>query len=681
MSALRKSHNLGNTNLIFVLILASIGGVGYYAWSMLQSAIEPEEVLNFQFSEAKRELFTHSIRETGDIESAQNEEIKCEVRSPGGVEIISVVDEGVVVQEGDLLVELDTSTLEDQQQAQQVLVNGAESTKTSASAALRQAEISKQEYTDGTFKTNEQVEESNILIAKQQLSQAQDKSAFSERLAAKGFVTQQQLSGDRFAVQRAQLDLALYETRLKTLREITREKMLVGFDADIETRKAALEAATKNYDEELKKLEEINDMIKKCTIMAPKAGTVVHANYQYGDQSFTVEPGETVRERQTIIRLPDLDQLQVKTPIAEGKIASVREGLPVKIKVGALEDREFEGTVTSINRYAERQHWSQKVKRFATFIKIEGDSEGARVGLSADVEITVSQQPDKLQIPVQCLHEDNGQQFVLVRVPYDANNPLHNEAYGRKLGEEGEEFSVEARMIEYEASNDKVLVVTDDSGIKKGDQVVQNPRDNSDFLRNLVSHHRARVAMKRFSPDKNEYGRLTKADIERMNLELGYEGISNMGSADSNEDSAIDIQELTAFITKTQDLLIPLEDQSVIEANGQQAPETKEEKEARYKKQAEEGATKVLDNLDKNDDDVIDADELTKAGGFAEFLKLGDTNKDGSISKDELIAGGIKKAKDDEAKAAAGDKKSAGGGGRPGGGRPGGGRPGGGGAK
>ena len=254
MPALRKSKTLGNTNLIFVLILGSIGGVGYYAWSMLQSAIEPEEVLNFQFSEAKRELFTHTIRETGDIESAQNEEIKCEVRSPGGVEIISVVDEGVVVKEGDLLVELDTSTLEDQQQAQQVVVNGAESTKTSTSAALRQAEISKQEYTDGTFKTNEQTIESNILIAKQNLSQAQDQAAFSERLAAKGFVTQQQLSADRFAVQRSQLDLALQETQLKTLREITREKMLVGFDADIETRKAALEAATKNYDEELKNI-------------------------------------------------------------------------------------------------------------------------------------------------------------------------------------------------------------------------------------------------------------------------------------------------------------------------------------------------------------------------------------------------------------------------------------------
>ena len=114
--------------------------------------------------------------------------------------------------------------------------------------------------------------------------------------------------------------------------------MLVGFDADIETRKAALEAATKNYDEELKKLEEINEMLKKCTIVAPKAGTVVHANYQYGDQSFTVEPGATVRERQPLSASLTWDQLQVKTPIAEGKsLVSVKACC--ENQVGALEDR------------------------------------------------------------------------------------------------------------------------------------------------------------------------------------------------------------------------------------------------------------------------------------------------------------------------------------------------------
>ncbi len=651
----------GNTNVIFVVILAAIGGVGWYAWNMLQGVIEPEIVYSFQFSEAKRELYTHSINETGDIESAQNEEVKCEVRAPGGIEIIYVVEEGIVVEEGDLLVELDTSTLEDEKQAQQVVVNRAESTRTSAAAALRQAEISKQEYTQGTFKTNEQTIESNILIAKQNFSAAQDLATFSERLAARGFLTQQQLSAKRFAVQRASLELALRETELRTLREITKEKMTVGFDADIETCKATLEAENKNYDEELKKLEEINDMISKCKIFAPKAGTVVHANYQYGDQSFTVELGATVRERQAIIRLPDLAQLQVKAPIAEGKIAAVREGLPVKIKVGALEDREFSGVVTSINRYAERQHWSDKVKRFATFIKIEGDSEGVRVGLSADVEITVSQEPDRLQIPVQCLHEDSEQSFVLVRVPYDASNPLHSETLGKMHGDEGEEFSIEARMIEYEGSNEKTLVVSDDSDIEKGDQIVQNPREYPEFLRALVSHHRARAAMKRFSANNDEYGSLSKEDVDKMNVTLGYEGISNVTTTDLNKDGRIDVDELATFISKTQDTLVPLKDQATVGGAGEKAAETEEEKTARYKKQAEEGATKMLERMDKNKDDVIDSDELAVAGEFGKRLKASDTNKDGQLSKDELVAAGIKMAKAQEAGGAPGGRGPGGG--------------------
>ena len=666
---MKRSKHLrhrGNTNLVFAIILLAIGGVGYYAWNMLQTAIEPEIVYNFRFSEAKREVFTHEINESGDIESAQNEEIKCEVRSAGGVEIIYVIDEGVLVEEGDLLVELDTSTLEDQQQAQQVVVNRAESTKTSAKAGLAQAEIALLEYTEGVFKTNEQTIESNILIAKQNLSQAQDQANFSERLAAKGFVTQQQLSADRFAVKRTSLELALRETELKTLREITREKMLVGFKADIETRKAALEAENKNHAEEVKKLEEINDMIDKCKIHAPKAGTVVHANYQYGDQSFTVEPGASVRERQTIIRLPDLEQLQVKAPIAEGKIASVREGMPVTIKVGALEDREFKGEVTSINRYAERQHWSDKVKRFATFIKIDGGGDGVRVGLSADVKITVSREPDKLQIPVQCLHEDSDQRYVLVRVPYVADERLHAEDLGMMHGDEGDEFSIEARMIEYESSNEKTLAVSDDSGLKKGDQIVQNPREYPELLRRLVSHHRARTAMARYSAAHDEFGSLSKDDVDLMNDELGYEGISNITTVDLNQDSSIDVDELATFIAKTQDMLIPLEDQSTVEAAQEKQPESKEEKEARIKKQAEENAKKLLDANDKDGDEALTAEELKPLGGFGTAIMGSDKNKDGKVDKAELIEGSIKFIKSSEAKAAAGG--AGGPGGKPGGG-------------
>ena len=651
---LEKTSRLrGNSTVftLFAIIAVGVTTLGWYGYNLVQASIDPDIVYNFQFSEAEVGLFKHTINETGDIEAAENVEVKCEVRSSGGVEIISVVDEGEVVSKGDLLVELDTSTLEDQKQAQNIIVNRALSTKTSADAALRQATITKKEYLEGTFIQNEATIEANILIAKQNLANNQDTAAFSERLAAKGFVTKQQLASDRFAVKRTELELSLTETELKTLREITREKNLVGFDADIETRKATLEAENKNYDEELKKLEEINDMISKCTIVAPQDGTVVHANY--GDdrgQQFTVEPGASVRERQTIIYLPDLERLQVKTPIAEGKIASVREGLPVKIRVGALEDRVFTGKIISINRYAERQHWSNKVKRFATFIEINGDSEGARVGLSADVEITVNQQPDRLQIPVQCLHEDNDQRFVLVRVPYDANNSLHSEQLGKKHGEEEKPFSIEARVIEYEASNDKMLVLQGGGEVSKGDQIVQNPREYPEFLRHLVSNHRARVAMERFSPNNDEAGELTQKDIAEMNEILGYEGISNFASVDQDGNEAISTTELTAFITKTQDLLVPLEDTSEVAAAGSQAeaPEqSEEEKDAGYRKQAEGVLANFWPSMDKNGDDKVDSEELAALGDRAANVKKHDKNKDGEISKEEAIEGfaeGIKKA-------------------------------------
>ena len=125
---LEKTSRLrGNSTVftLFAIIAVGVTTLGWYGYNLVQASIDPDIVYNFQFSEAEVGLFKHTINETGDIEAAENVEVKCEVRSSGGVEIISVVDEGEVVSKGDLLVELDTSTLEDQKQAQNIIVNRA----------------------------------------------------------------------------------------------------------------------------------------------------------------------------------------------------------------------------------------------------------------------------------------------------------------------------------------------------------------------------------------------------------------------------------------------------------------------------------------------------------------------------------------------------------------------------
>ena len=649
----------GNATIILVVIACLVVALGYYAYASMKSAFSQDKLASFQFREVENGLFKHTVIESGVIESSQNIDIICNVRSrAGGVQIIWVIDEGTQVQKGDKLVELDTTTLEDSLQQQQLIMNRANSTKISAAAAVRRAEIARQEYLEGTFKQNEQVIESNILIAKQNLSTALDKAAFSERLAAKGFVTQQQLQADRFAVKRANLDMSLKENELRTLREITKQKMLVGFDADIETATASMLAEEKNYIEEEKQLTEIKQQIENCMVYAPDDGQVVYANQQSsrGGSEFIVEAGATVRERQSIIKLPDPEQMQVKARVNEGRIAFIRKGQRVDVTVGALEGQVLQGVVSKVNKYPEATSWfNSEVKEFATYIKILNPPEAIRTGLTAEVEMLVNTMANQTMIPVQTLHEDQEQAFCLIKRTYDPKNPLHIKELGGRHGDQGAEFSVEIVLVEYAASNNKFLAIT--SGLKAGDMVVMNPRSEEHILDRLVTNYRARKAMDEFDKDKNRT--LSQDEVQVMNGRLGFDGITSFKNVDEDSNGQIDVAELGVLIKQTQESLeikvikeIPLEED---------AEEEDEDPLAEFKEQAETMVGRMWPRIDANGDGKLDAEEISSSRDPAS-MKKADTDKDGEISKEEFITSMAKRMK-------ANAESGGGGGGFGGGGR------------
>ena len=653
----------GNATIILVVIACLVVALGYYAYASMKSAFSQDKLASFQFREVENGLFKHTVIESGVIESSQNIDIICNVRSrAGGVQIIWVIDEGTQVQKGDKLVELDTTTLEDSLQQQQLIMNRANSTKISAAAAVRRAEIARQEYLEGTFKQNEQVIESNILIAKQNLSTALDKAAFSERLAAKGFVTQQQLQADRFAVKRANLDMSLKENELRTLREITKQKMLVGFDADIETATASMLAEEKNYIEEEKQLTEIKQQIENCMVYAPDDGQVVYANQQSsrGGSEFIVEAGATVRERQSIIKLPDPEQMQVKARVNEGRIAFIRKGQRVDVTVGALEGQVLQGVVSKVNKYPEATSWfNSEVKEFATYIKILNPPEAIRTGLTAEVEMLVNTMANQTMIPVQTLHEDQEQAFCLIKRTYDPKNPLHIKELGGRHGDQGAEFSVEIVLVEYAASNNKFLAIT--SGLKAGDMVVMNPRSEEDILDRLVTNYRARKAMDEFDKDKNRT--LSQDEVQVMNGRLGFDGITSFKNVDEDSNGQIDVDELGVLIKQTQESLeikvikeIPIEED---------AEEEDEDPLAEFKEQAETMVGRMWPRIDANGDGKLDAEEISSSRD-PESMKKADTDKDGEISKEEFITSMAKRMK---ANAESGGGSGGGGGGFGGGGR------------
>jgi multidrug resistance efflux pump len=627
----------GNSTIILLVIGCLVVALGYFAYATMRTAFTQDKLASFQLREVESGLFKHTVIESGVIESSQNIDIICNVRSKGGgVQIIWVIDEGTQVEKGDKLVELDTTTLEDSLQQQQLIMNRADSTKISAAADVRQAEIARQEYLEGTFKQNVQLIESNILIAKQNLSTSLDKVAFSERLAAKGFVTQQQLQADRFAVKRANLDMSLKENELLTLREITQQKMLVGFDADIETAKASMIAEEKNYIEENKQLDEIKQQIENCLIYAPDAGQVVYSNQQSsrGGAEFIVEAGATVRERQSIIKLPDPEQMQVKAKVNEGRIAFIKKGQLVDIVVGALEGQTLQGIVSKVNKYPEATSWfNSEVKEFATYIKILDPPEAIRTGLTAEVEVLVNTMVDQMMIPVQTLHEDNEQAFCLIKNTYDPTNPLHGEEFGGKHGDLGEEFSVEVVQIEYTASNNKFLAVA--SGLEANDMVVMNPRGEEEILNRLVTNYRARTAMALFDTDNN--GTLSQTEVQAMNGRLRFEGITSFTGVDKDGDDRINVVELGIVIERTQELLeIPVEKEIPVEEVTADTEEEDEDALAPFKEQAEAMAARFWPRIDTNGDDKLDKAEIDASRDPAS-IRQSDIDKDGEISKAEFI--------------------------------------------
>ena len=447
--------------LLLCLILVGIaGGVGYKFFYGSSLRVAPGDLIT---EVATTGPFDHIVLEQGEIESSSNQVVLCEVKargsSQGGVAILWVIDEGARVKKGDKLVELDSSELELREKEQRISVITAEARLATAIAQLQQAKISRQEYLEGVYKTEEKTIMSERAIAEQDLRKAKLAIQSSERLVAKGLYKSLQLEADRFAVANAQNKLDVADGKLSVLQNLTKAKMLVQYDSDIEAAEASRSAAESELMEERSELAEIQQQIEKCVILAPADGVVVHANRyssRGGSAEFVVEAGANVRERQEIIRLPDPSLMQVNCKINESRITLIREGMPAKIAVDAIPGLKLMGRVKKVNRYAEpSSFFSSSIKEYATLVEIIDPPENIRTGMTAEVQIFVEQVADALQIPIQGLYEHGDQMFTLVQ-----RGPDEFETAEVKIG----------------ATNDSMANITE--GLKENDRVVLNLRDH-----------------------------------------------------------------------------------------------------------------------------------------------------------------------------------------------------------
>lgn len=450
-------NGMSNIALISAVIVTMIlAGVAYYTFVPQKRGLAIDPILKVVESQD----FEAIVLEQGEVRSSENREYNCEVKSRyGGTSVKELlVSEGDFVAEGQAMVSLDSSMLEEAGQKQVIAVRNAEKRVQTALSNLEAAKIAKQEYLLGLYEQDKRQFENDIFLAEEEYRQTEEIARFSERLAAKSYITDLELEAAKFAVERARNKLELAKIQLEVLENQTKKRQTIKFDSDIAALTTELENEREILKTEQTQLDEIQDQILKCVIRVRpgEEGEVVFANVfsSRGNSEWVMEEGAKVREGQTLIKLPNKTKMEVYAKVNESQIKAVQKGQAVDVKVDALQsDEPLRGVVKQVNNYPEPESWSSGgIKRFGVTVEILNPQPGLRSGMNASVSVQTMFQADAIQIPVQALAEREGVYFCFVK-------------------RENGFVPVE---VEVKATNAKTAWIA--SGLEPGEEVVMAPR-------------------------------------------------------------------------------------------------------------------------------------------------------------------------------------------------------------
>ncbi len=400
---------------------------------------------------------------TGRVSAAQSTEIRCTLErlavagqraSAGGgaSTILSLVPEGAIVQQGDLLCEMDASAYEELATNQQIAVDQARTNRLQAALDLEVAQIALQAYREGEKVQVETAYMGQIALAKADLTRQDDRIVWLQRMVEKGYVSLAQLASERLAHERLGISLRKSEVTLENYRRFTAPKELVMLQSHIIGAQATLGFQTIRLNREEERLAHYKKMVERCTIRAPHSGYVVYANRS--GRSPQVYEGAPVRERMPLFTLPDQSQLEVEVLLHETVIERVRPGMAVAIRLEALPNLNLTGVLSSISPVplSDRNPESgNDATYFLGHIHLDITPPKIRPGMTALVTISTGLRQGILAVPTKAVTVEHDQEVCYV----------------------DHQKSVERRIVKVALASRDMLEVID--GLGEGEAVFLDP--------------------------------------------------------------------------------------------------------------------------------------------------------------------------------------------------------------
>lgn len=136
----------------------------------------------------------------------------------------------------------------------------------------------------------------------------------------------------------------------------------------------------------------------------------------YGSGGF-LEEGVMVRQRQELIRLPDVSKMLVEIKVHESRVAQVRPGMEAYIRIENIPNRRFRGKVRRVAPLPDSQMtWlNPNLKVFPTDVLIEEELPLLKPGVSARAEVVITNLSQVLSVPIQTVARWRGENVCFVK--------------------------------------------------------------------------------------------------------------------------------------------------------------------------------------------------------------------------------------------------------------------------
>lgn len=376
-------------------LLALAGGVAlvliFVLWNFGSTS---EEVAS---GEVQKGEFIVSIKAKGELKAKNSQSVTVPRSSSFNIQIVRLAPEGSLVKAGDFLVQFDPTQaqqkLDEKQNALKNALAELESQKASIASNMAQIE------------SNLQTERYSHEQAKLRFEQMQYEAEAKRR--------EQEIN-----LRKAELSLKQAEEKITAQKKIDAANLNKA-QLQVERAKLELGEAQREFD--------------SLTLTAPIDGLVVYKEIWGPSGAAKVKVGDTPWRGQEVIEIPDLSVMQVKASINEVEVSKVAKGQQVLIKLDALPEPTFHGTVAQIATLASRKR-NSNVKEFEVMVLIDGSDPRLKPGMSASVEIVTDRLTDATYIPLESVFEKDGKTIVY---PAGSTKPVQVE-----VGQKNADFIV-----------------------------------------------------------------------------------------------------------------------------------------------------------------------------------------------------------------------------------------------